>query len=122
MLDTLDFKPIFVGRETEQQVFSSTLDEITQKLRSSNWQFWLPTRKASRDLVYLIYGEGGIGKSTLLNKFAELTQNYKSPISLIKIDWEHEQKIGNLPTDFEDFIKLLYRSILTRLARTVAAH
>ncbi|WKZ47008.1 MAG: tetratricopeptide repeat protein [Anaerolineales bacterium] len=113
MLDTLDFKPIFVGRETEQQVFSSTLDEITQKLRSSNWQFWLPTRKASRDLVYLIYGEGGIGKSTLLNKFAELTQNYKSPISLIKIDWEHEQKIGNLPTDFEDFIKLLYRSILT---------
>lgn len=112
MVDTLDFKPIFVGRETEQRVFSSTLDEISQKLRSSNWQFWLPPKTASRDRVFLIYGEGGIGKSTLLNRFAELTQNFKSTISLIQIDWEHEHKLGSLPTDFEEFIKLLYRNIL----------
>lgn len=120
MPDMFVSKPIFVGRETEQRVFSSTLDEISQKFRSAYWQFWLPARKAGRDLVYLIYGEGGIGKSTLLNKFAELTQSYKSPMSLIKIDWEHEQKMGNLPTGFEEFTKLLYRSILADKPKQVS--
>ena len=80
---TVDDK-IFVGRVEEQKQFRAALSEVIDP----------PTRE---DLPYvcLLYGDGGMGKSTLVRRFCAIAHEEKpfaGSFQILWIDWEDERK------------------------------
>lgn len=73
----------FIGREREKREFERTLARILIKSEDG-------TNKPDSDWahVFLIRGEGGMGKSTLLGEYVQVCQRYEKELFAIYIDWE----------------------------------
>jgi tetratricopeptide (TPR) repeat protein len=76
-------KPFF-GRVEEQKRFHAALKEAIN-----------PPRGEDLPYVFLVYGDGGIGKSTLSRRFCDMAaqeSNLWHPIKTLWIDWEEERR------------------------------
>lgn len=67
---------IFIGRREELAVFGQTVSDLIFRSQNKGKQ------------IFLLRGEGGIGKSTLLGQFVQICQRYEEGIRWIYIDWE----------------------------------
>jgi tetratricopeptide (TPR) repeat protein len=74
---------LFIGREEEQRQFRSLLSEIRT---GSKRDTQLPT-------VILLYGQGGIGKTTLAERFRRIVaEEFKGHFQTFFLDWGEELK------------------------------
>jgi len=82
---TLDDLPpatrVFIGRADETEEFRHALSVLVQPDDSAYSH--QTTRK-----VFLIRGEGGMGKSTLLRRYADMCETRKDELFWIYIDWD----------------------------------
>ncbi len=75
---------LFLGRVREQKAFRAALDEIRYE-----------HDEGAMPYVILVYGDGGIGKTTLskrLRDIAMVEQPYEGEFQCLWIDWEEERK------------------------------
>lgn len=87
-------KEFFVGRRVVQQDFRDALSAMVAEAKDSKG---LKTRKKQRDedaqfpQLFLIYGESGLGKSSMLSQFISLVRSAadetKKDITVIRIDF-----------------------------------
>lgn len=84
----------FVGRESEQQQFRQII--LSSKHNSYNDTFFTN--------VILIYGVGGMGKTTMCKKFREIAITEFSEMTSIYIDWETKTGYTYSPTELLDTI------------------
>jgi ADP-ribosyl-[dinitrogen reductase] hydrolase len=107
----------FVGRETECNVFASTLMELSTPFRRSLWRKaldWVMERKQpieKHHRVFLLYGEGGMGKSRLIWEYHKLCQKHPQ-VLWIEVNWGLERDKGLLPRDLENLMKRLYNALI----------
>jgi len=107
----------FVGRETECNVFASTLTQLSTPFRRSLWRKVVdrmmkrrqPVEK--RDRVFLLYGEGGMGKSRLIWEYHKLCKKHPH-VLWIEVNWESERDKGLLPRDLENLMRRLYNALV----------
>ncbi len=74
----------FLGRVREQKAFRAILDEVRYEHDDEAWPY-----------VILIYGDGGMGKTTLskrLRDIAMIEQPYEGEFQSLWIDWEEERR------------------------------
>ncbi len=84
----------FVGREIEQQHFRQII--LSSKHDNHNDTFFTN--------VVLIYGFGGMGKTTMCKKFREIAKIEFSEMTSIYIDWEAKTGYTYSPTELLDTI------------------
>lgn len=73
----------FFGRVEEQKVFRMALYELCH-----------PPKNESLPYVFLLYGAGGIGKSTLAARYRDMALNerpFKGDVQCFWVDWEDER-------------------------------
>ncbi len=78
--------PIFLARNEEQKTFKQILDSLLPPAQTD----------AESPSIFLLYGEGGMGKTTLLKRLREIAaewQPYEGNFNLVFIDWEVERGI-----------------------------
>jgi ABC-type glutathione transport system ATPase component len=76
-------RELFVGRVEEQKQFRAALRETLK-----------PPRGETLSYVFLLYGGGGIGKTTLARRFLGIATEDKPFAGKVKslcVDWESEQ-------------------------------
>ncbi len=66
---------VFIGRKEELRLFEESIDALVR-------------RDAPRYSVFLIHGEGGIGKTTLLRKYEELARQRAGELCCVYLDLE----------------------------------
>ena len=80
---------VFIGRSRERIEFNRVLGDLVDR-----------DKGLERPYVTLLYGNGGIGKTTLLKKLMELEPSefppYPDDFHHIRIDWEDRHKIHDL--------------------------
>ena len=79
---TVNGKPFF-GRVEEQKQFSAALQETLQ-----------PPRDETLPYVILLYGDGGIGKTTLARRFRDIVNEeepFRGKVLTLWVDWEAER-------------------------------
>lgn len=91
----------FVGRREEQRVFSKAIDRLIQ-MHSGE----LPQDEYLFRHIFLLHGEGGMGKTTLFDRFAEIChEKGGKKLVVIKIDWEdYKTQPINSSMDIMDII------------------
>jgi hypothetical protein len=99
---------IFVGRSEEQDRFRQVLQEVRAK----------PGGGPDEGYVVLVRGYGGIGKSTLLRRFAEITRGTIPDLAVGKfidfgVDWEQDRELHS--EDYVEFAGPPIWRILDRL-------
>ncbi|MEK7327465.1 MAG: hypothetical protein AAB217_19650, partial [Chloroflexota bacterium] len=75
---------IFLGRVEEQKQFRAALLEILNPPAGEDLPF-----------IFLLYGDGGMGKSTLAKRFrdiAQMEQSFEGEFQALWVDWEDEKK------------------------------
>src|SRR5690349_21315250 len=73
-------KPFF-GRDEEQRAFRDWLDRALQPPRHE--------RDPNAPFIFHLFGDGGIGKSSLLNRFHDIAQDeYSTQFVRIFVNWE----------------------------------
>ncbi|MCB0006247.1 MAG: ATP-binding protein, partial [Anaerolineales bacterium] len=75
---------VFVGRVEEQKQFRAALAETLNPPAGENLPY-----------VFLLYGDGGIGKTTLAKRFRDIALQeapFKDKVQMLWIDWEDERK------------------------------
>ncbi|MFW6183365.1 MAG: hypothetical protein ACOC8X_06175, partial [Chloroflexota bacterium] len=80
---TVDDK-IFVGRVEEQKQFRAALSEVLE-----------PPAKEDLPYVCLLYGDGGMGKTTLVKRYCDIAQHeepFADQFQVLWVDWEDERK------------------------------
>ncbi|MFW6096685.1 MAG: tetratricopeptide repeat protein, partial [Chloroflexota bacterium] len=80
---TVDDK-IFVGRVEEQKQFRAALQEVRD-----------PPPHEDLPYVCLLYGDGGMGKSTLVKRFCDIARQeeaFAGKFQFLWLDWEDERK------------------------------
>lgn len=80
----------FVGRRDEQELFTNALDALISLIKETN----SPLKDKPFKRIFLLYGEGGMGKTTLTNRFVQIAESKKC--LLIKIDWDEHQSEGSI--------------------------
>jgi len=91
----------FVGRREEQKVFRETLQKLM------GFHFGNPSQgEGIFKRVFLLYGDGGMGKTELLKRFAEISHEEGGDnLTLIRIDWdEYQSEPINSSIDIMDSI------------------
>lgn len=76
---------LFLGRVEEQKQFRAGLSEL---LLDDSYEVAFP-------FVFLLYGDGGIGKSTLAKRFRDIAHDevpFEKEFNIVWIDWEDEHK------------------------------
>ncbi|MCP5102033.1 MAG: tetratricopeptide repeat protein [bacterium] len=82
---------VFVGRENELEMFRTTLDKTTAENK--------PDKPFAN--TFLLYGVGGMGKTYLCKKFAEITREAYPSSALVFIDWDARRRKGSTFTPQE---------------------
>ena len=95
-LDIAKVQKKFIARKDEQDKFRSILKDLLNKSNEDNKR------------LFLINGEGGFGKTTLINKFIQICneEDPKKNSLVVKIDWELF-KIENKLSEPEKAIKMM---------------
>jgi len=105
----------FVGRREEQRLFRESIRKLMQVHHGK-----LPEDKDIFKHIFLLHGDGGMGKTTLADRFVEICRDEGGKdLIIIKIDWVNyrnyriESSIemmdiiyGLLPSEFDDDMKL----------------
>src|SRR5258706_14176078 len=90
----LDLSDIFIGREQQIDHFDIYLDRWQQHMSAATPDDTLVTIAPSRNnklqgLIVLLYGRGGFGKSTLLQRYYAIAQQSSRHLTVGKpVDWE----------------------------------
>ena len=74
---------LFLGRVEEQKQFRAALNEVLA-----------PPPGEDLPYIFLLYGDGGMGKTTLAKRFRDIAQNeqpFESAFQMLWIDWEVER-------------------------------
>ncbi len=82
-LITVNGRP-FLGRVEEQQQFRTALREVLE-----------PPKDETLPYVILLYGDGGIGKTSLSRRFCDLAKKEKpfaNNLEILWLDWEEERR------------------------------
>src|SRR6266496_2691069 len=77
----------FISRQNEQKVFAESFQYVLSKQNTS-----LPSsRSVSR--LFLVNGQGGLGKTTLLSRFIQICRDVDQTLEalVVKIDWSEYQ-------------------------------
>ena len=107
---------IFIGREKQLATFKRSFEQI-----------YLEAKVAPENLlprIFLYYGEGGLGKSTLVNKCLERTaeqvkKQMKQRVHFFKIDWDSpEKQRAGMPNEPLKLIRALYTELTEKDAAT----
>lgn len=84
--DILVDNHLFLGRVEEQKRFRAALDELR-----------IPRNQEDLPYIFLLYGLGGMGKTTLAKRFRDIATNeepYTGDFQLLWIDWEEQAKLS----------------------------
>ncbi len=100
---------IFLGRETEQQNFIRVLNHLVSP-DSESQECDLPH-------IFLFYGAGGIGKTTLLKKLEAIAkEEFRGQFTTIFLDWEKERdyypglQVGNANIEPNTILEVIFQS------------
>ena len=75
---------LFLGRVEEQKQFCAALTEVLKPPPGENLPY-----------IFLLYGDGGMGKTTLTKRFRDIAQTeppFKGAFQTLWIDWEDERR------------------------------
>ena len=75
---------LFLGRVEEQKQWRAALKEVLH-----------PPRGEDLPYIFLLYGDGGIGKTTLAKRFRDIARDeppFESAFQILWIDWEDERR------------------------------
>lgn len=89
---------IFLGRREEQDRYRDALRQLLQQEHLvGRVRDWLTDQQVEAvPFVFLIYGEGGMGKTRLAGRLREITlteQPFKDHFRVIMLDWEHRREL-----------------------------
>lgn len=120
---------IFIGRNQEQEQFRQILRQYDQ----SKMQRWLPTfsklfqthtHLPQKPSILLLYGEGGMGKTTLRRRLELIAtqspfsekEHQKNLFQILSLDWEDhktepELSVGHDQIQPEAVLEVLHRAI-----------
>ncbi|HEY4722715.1 MAG TPA: hypothetical protein VII92_12755, partial [Anaerolineae bacterium] len=78
-------KTPFLGRVEEQKQFIAALQDVPNQVATETLPY-----------IFLLYGDGGIGKTTLAKRFRDIAVDrpYRGKFQLLWIDWEDERRQG----------------------------
>ncbi|NEQ95544.1 MAG: tetratricopeptide repeat protein [Cyanothece sp. SIO2G6] len=124
-LISMSIEDIFLARTEEQQQFRRMLSAMLP----GGWRKHLPTvarfipgePRADHVSIFLAYGEGGMGKTSLLKRLGQIvTQEkvFKGQVNVLQLDWENEQKttrelqVGHDSIEPETVLNTLHRAVI----------
>jgi len=76
---------LFLGRVEEQKQFRAALNEVLH-----------PPRGEELPYIFLLYGDGGMGKTTLARRFRDIAQTeqpFEGEFQALWVDWEKERDL-----------------------------
>ncbi len=81
---------IFLGRIEEQERFREALRSLLAGRKDDDWPF-----------VFLLYGEGGMGKTKLARRLRDITvSEFKGRLRAVWLDWEERRKLAMSAGDY----------------------
>lgn len=93
---TVDGQP-FLGRTEEQERFREALRIIQiEKRIISKVIDWATEKKPPQPFVFLLYGEGGMGKTSLTKRLLDIVENesqFKGDFNALWLDWEKRRDL-----------------------------
>jgi hypothetical protein len=93
---TVDGQP-FLGRIDEQERFREALRIVqAEKKLISKVIDWANEKKPPQPFVFLLYGEGGMGKTSLTKRFLDIAENdlqFKGDFNTLWLDWEKRRDL-----------------------------
>ncbi|MEM7184934.1 MAG: tetratricopeptide repeat protein, partial [Spirochaetota bacterium] len=105
---------VFVGRQEQLKDFRKYLQRVVAK--PGLWQRLRGKGKAAEDPKKIIhlFGEGGLGKTTLLDKFLaevdSLSAKERDRLVVISLDWEvYYRRMSDLPDSPQKVMQAIYR-------------
>ena len=100
---------IFLGREQEEREFTKVLKSLVSPDSNS--------RDDGSPYIFLYYGTGGIGKTTLLKKLKNIsTSEFPGQFNTIFLDWEEKRdrdsnlQVGNDNIQPTTVLEVIYQS------------
>lgn len=109
-------RKIFVGRQKQLDDFNLSLSWIKGETKpTSIFKDIQDTDLSFPPLVYLLYGEGGLGKSSLVSQFLDLTKSVED-VEIITINLDEDYSHVSISTR-EEIVKLIYTSCINKSNR-----
>ena len=108
----------FVGRENEILKFREEMGKLYPKKGILQKWLWKKEEAVSSKKVFLFFGDGGFGKTTLLEKFIkeakDVAKLHKEELVDLKISWDsyHREK-STLPNTGEKMLHAIFETITT---------
>ncbi|NER81186.1 MAG: hypothetical protein F6K42_16785, partial [Leptolyngbya sp. SIO1D8] len=116
---------IFLARTEEQQQFrrmlSALLPSGLRKHFPTFSQVLPPEKSYSQSSILLFYGEGGMGKTSLMRRLEKIVtqeKEFKGKVNTLFLDWEDEQKltldlqVGHDFIEPETVLSVLHRALV----------
>ena len=74
---------LFLGRVEEQKQFRAALNEVLR-----------PPPDETLPYIFLLYGDGGMGKTSLAKRFCDIARDevpFEGEFQILRVDWEDER-------------------------------